>query len=211
MCNEITEYAKKILSTRKQYKCPKLTNERKQIHEQIDQCHFCIKQVISDKKHENYHQLKNVIDDDCYAGKYRGAAHSIGNWRATRSHDIFVGIHNGSGYDFKLQLKKFASHFKEDISAIAESIEKYMTFSFVIAETEIDTGKVDEDDEPIIKTIKHRIRFADTNRLLTAPLDTCVNNLSELFECNCKDKKKQAVKLSHNDTDIISKCKTCLK
>ena len=56
-----------------------------------------------------------------------------------------------------------------------------MTFSFVIAETEIDTGQVDEYDEPYIKTIKHRIRFADTNRLLTAPLDTCVNNLSELF------------------------------
>ena len=86
-----------------------------------------------------------------------------------------------------------------------------MTFSFVIAETEIDTGEVDEDDEPIFQTIKHRIRFVDTNRLLTALLDTCVNNLSELFECNCKDKKKQTVKLSHNDTNIISKCKTCLK
>ena len=83
-----------------------------------------------------------------------------------------------------------------------------MTFSFVIAETEIDTREVDEDDEPIIQTIKHRIRFVDTNRLLTALLDTCVNNLSELFECNCKDKKKQTVKLSHNDTNIISKCKT---
>ena len=42
-----------------------------------------------------------------------------------------------------------------------------MTFSFVIAETETDTGQVDEDDEPIIKTIKHRIRFVDTNRLST--------------------------------------------
>ena len=104
-----------------------------------------------------------------------------------------------------------AFHFKQDISVIAETIEKYMSFSFVIAETETDAGQVDEDDEPIIKTIKRRIRFVDTNRLLTAPLDTCVNNLSELFECNCKDKKKQAVKLSHNDTDITSKCKTCLK
>ena len=86
-----------------------------------------------------------------------------------------------------------------------------MTLSFVIAETEIDIGEEDKDDEPIIKTIKHRIKFVDKNRLLTAPLDTCVSNFSELFECNCKDKKKQVVKLLHNDTDIISKCKTCLK
>ena len=197
--------------TRKHYNCQKLTNEQKQNHEQTNQCHFCKKPFITNKNHEKYQKLKNLIDHDHYSGKYRSAAHSICNLRATRSNEIFVGIHNGSGYNFKLLLKKFAFHFKQDISVIAETIEKYMSFSFVIAETETDAGQVAEDDEPIIKTIKHRIRFVDTNRLLTAPLDTCVNNLSELFECNCKDKKKQAVKLSHNDTDITSKCKTCLK
>ena len=42
-----------------------------------------------------------------------------------------------------------------------------MTFSFTIAETHIATGKVDQNDMPIIKTIKHKIRFVDTNKLLT--------------------------------------------
>ena len=42
---------------------------------------------------------------------------------------MFVGIHNDSGYDFKLLLKQFPSYFKEDISVIAESIEKYDFFS----------------------------------------------------------------------------------
>ena len=88
---------------------------------------------------------------------------------------------------------------------------KNTTFSLVIAESEYNTRKLDKNGEEIIKVIKHRIRFVDTNRLLTASLDTCVNNLSGLFECNCKNKNNQAVKLSHNDTNIISKCKTCLK
>ena len=86
-----------------------------------------------------------------------------------------------------------------------------MTFSFTIAETQIAKGKVDQNDMPIIKTIKHKIRFVDTNRLLTRSLDTYLNNLSTLFECDCKNKSNQQIKFSHNDTNIISKCKSCLK
>ena len=126
LCNVITEYAKKIILTRKHYKCQKLTNEQKQKHEQTDQCHFCKKPFITDKNHEKYHKLKKVIDHDHYRRNYRGVAHSICNLRATRSNDTFLGIHNGSGYDFKLLLKKFAFHFEEVISFIAETIEKNM-------------------------------------------------------------------------------------
>ena len=87
---------------------------------------FCKKSFITDKNHEKYHKLKKVIDHDHYRRNYRGVAHSICNLRATRSNDTFIGIHNGSGYDFKLLLKKFAFHFKEVISFIAETIEKNM-------------------------------------------------------------------------------------
>ena len=204
----LVNYSKKMLKTKKTRKCPKLNKEQKELHESTNQCHICEKKFITDKI---YHKLKKVIDHVHYTGKYRGATHSICSLRYSKSNDIFVGIHNGSNYDFKLLLKKIASYFKQHISVIAESIEKYMTFCFTTAETQIYTGKEDQNDKPIIKTIKHKIRFVDTNRLLTRSLDTCVNNLSTLFECDCKNKSNQQIKLSHNDTNIISKCKSCLK
>ena len=58
---------------------------------------------------------------------------------------------------------------------------KNMTFSLVVAESEYNLRKIDKNCEEIIKEIKHRIRFVDNNRLLTASRDTCVNNLSGLF------------------------------
>ena len=191
----------KIISSRKHYKCQKLTNEQKQKHEQTDQCHFCKKPFITDKNHEKYHKLKKIIDHYHCTGKYRSAAHPICNLRATRNNDIFVGIHNGSGYDFKLLLKKFAFHFKEDISIIAKTIKKYMTFSFVIAETEIDTGQVDEDDEPIIKTIKHRIRFVDTNRLSTHHLILVLIIYQNYLNVTAKIKRKK--QLSYHTMILI--------
>ena len=179
----------------------------------INACQYLIQKYILNVK--NYQKNKNkymiIHDHDHYIGKYRGAAHSICNLRYTIKHDIFIGLHNESNYDFKLTLKKIASYFNEDISVIAESIEKYMTFSFNIVETEIDSGKVDKNGEKITTIIKHKVRFVDTNRLLTNSLDSCVNNLSLLFDCDCKDKSNQDTKLTHNDTYIISKCITCLK
>ena len=192
ICKSHVNSSKKILKTKKTRKCPKLNKEEKELHESTNQCHKCEKVFITDKYHQTYHKLKKVIDH--YTVKYRGATHSICSLRYSKSNDIFVGIHNGSNYDFKLLLKKIACYFNQDISVIAESIEKYMTFSFTIAETHIDTGKVDQNGQPIIKTIKHKIRFLDTNRLLTRSLDTCVNNLSTLFECDCKNKSNQPIK-----------------
>ena len=147
------------------------------MHESTNQCHKCEKVFITDKI---YHKLKKVIDHVHYTGKCRGATHSICSLRYSKNNDIFVGIQNGSNYDFKLLLKKIAGYFKQHISVSAESIQKYMTFSFTTGETQIYTGKIDQNDKPIIKTIKHKIWFVDTNRLLTRSLDTCVNNLSTL-------------------------------
>ena len=53
-------------------------------------------------------------------------------------------IHTGSNYDFKLLMKHIALHFKKDIYPIPENTEKYMTFSFLIATSEIETNKLDK-------------------------------------------------------------------
>ena len=54
-------------------------------------------------------------------------------------------IHNGSNYDFKLLMKHIALHFKKDIYSISENTEKYMTFSFPIAISEIESDELDKD------------------------------------------------------------------
>ena len=76
-----------------------------------------------------------------------------------------------------------------------------MTFSFVIAETEIDTGQVDEDDEPIIKTIKHRIRFVDTNRLSTHHLILVLIIYQNYLNVTAKIKRKK--QLSYHTMILI--------
>ena len=76
-----------------------------------------------------------------------------------------------------------------------------MTFSFVIAETEIDTGQVDEDDEPIIKTIKHRIRFVDTNRLSTHHLILVLIIYQNYLNMTAKIKRKK--QLSYHTMILI--------
>ena len=42
-------------------------------------------------------------------------------------------------------------------------------------------------------------------------LENHVNNLSELYDCDCTDKKKQQVKIKHDDKIINPRYKTCTK
>ena len=53
-------------------------------------------------------------------------------------------IHNGSNHDFKLLMKHIALH-KKDIYSISENTEKYMTFSFPIVTSEIESDELDKD------------------------------------------------------------------
>ena len=86
-----------------------------------------------------------------------------------------------------------------------------MTFSFLIATSETETNKSDENGNKKTKLITHKLKLIDSCRLITASLDTHVNNLSELFEWFRTNKKNQAIELSHDNTHIYSRCKTCDK
>ena len=177
-----------------------LTTQEKKEHEESDIFYICEKVFVTNEKHPKYSKLKKVMDHDHYTGKYRGAAHSICNLRYRTQTDIPVVIHNGSNYDFKLLMRHFAKYFKEDIRCIAENTEKYMTFSI-----EIKYEKVND------KWTRYNLKFIDSYRFMTGSLDKHVNNLSELFDCNCENKKEQVIKLKHEDNIIHSKCKTCHK
>ena len=61
------------------------------------------------------------------------------------------------------------------------------------------------------KTINCNLRFIDSARFMAASLDAHVNNLSELFNCKCTDKKKQQIKIKCVHKIVCTRCKTCAK
>ena len=42
-------------------------------------------------------------------------------------------------------------------------------------------------------------------------LDSHVNNLSEMYYCNCSNKSNQQIKIKYDDKNIYTRCKSCTK
>ena len=53
----------------------------------------------------NYRKVSNHCH---YTGKYRGAAHSIGNLKFNVPNEILVDFHNGSNYDYHFIMKQIS-------------------------------------------------------------------------------------------------------
>ena len=54
-------------------------------------------------KNNNYQKVRHL---SCFAGKYRGTAHSISNLIFIVSNKIPVVFHNGSNYDYHFFIKE---------------------------------------------------------------------------------------------------------
>ena len=107
---------------------------------------------------------------------------------------------NGSNYDLHLIIKELAEEFRTEIQCIPEDKEKYKSFSIPIMYEECNDF-----------TIPYNLRFIDSNKFMMGSLDNHVNNLSELYACNCPNKSNQQIKIKHNDKNIYTKCKSCTK
>ena len=178
-----------------------LTPEQKRFHNNAKRCHICYSKFYSKDhigvKSTNY---RKVRDHDHYTRLYRGAAHSICNLRYSTQRDIPVVIHNGSNYEFHLIIKELAEEFRTEIQCIPKDKEKYKSFSIPIMYKECNDY-----------TIPYNLRFIDSNKFMMGSLDNHVNNLSELYACNCPNKSNQQIKIKHNDKNIYTKCKSCTK
>ena len=97
-------------------------------------------------------------------------------------------------------IKELAKEFRSEIHCIPEDKEKYKTFSITIMRKEVND-----------KVIPYNLRFIDSNNFVIGSLENHVNNLSELYDCDCTDKKKQQVKIKHDDKIINPRYKTCTK
>ena len=59
-----------------------------------------------------------------YAGKYRGAVHSISDIKFNVPNKIPVVFQNGSNYDYLFVIKELASKFEGKFECLEENIEK---------------------------------------------------------------------------------------
>ena len=102
-------------------------------------------------------KAKHKVRDHCHrTGAYRGAAHSKCNINYFNNRYLPVVFHNLRGYDSHLIIKKAfdVCERSDDINAIANSTEKFMTFSI------------------------GDIKFIDSLQFMASSLETLANNLS---------------------------------
>ena len=144
--------------------------------------------------------------DNChYAGKYRGAAHSICNFRYKISNKIPIVFHNGSGYDYHFIIKQLAREFKGYFYCLGGNTKKYITFSVPIKklidedkdnhndndnDSDSDNDKVNDSDsdkdkdkdkgkgKDKVKTTTYRLKFIDSYRFMQDSLSNLVDSLS---------------------------------
>lgn len=199
LCKKLKEYPLMLIKTGKKPLIP-LTNEEEATHIKSNHSHICHRKSIEDEDHQYYQKLRKSIDRDHYTGKYRGAAHSICNLRYETQKDIPVVTHNGSNYDFHPLITELAKEFRSNMRCIPEDKQKCISISIPI--------KIKREDD---KFTRYNLKFIDSAKFMTGSLDTHVNNLSELYNCRCEDKKKQSVKVKCKKDTVLTRCRTCRK
>ena len=86
-----------------------------------------------------------------YTGKYRGAAHSICNFKYSVPKKTPIAFHNGSNYDYHFIKKELAEEFKKQFTCLGENTEKYITFTVPIDK------EVTRIDKNVVKVTKKHI------------------------------------------------------
>ena len=174
--------AMKIINTPQKPTIP-LTDEEKEYHKTQELCHICKKVFYNDENSKEYKKHCKVRDHCRYTGKYRGAAHSECNLNYSVQNIIPLMAHNGSNYDYHFIIKKLAKQFKGCIECLGENMEKCISFSVPLKVENINNDK--------IKAFK--LKFIDTNRLMSSALGKLVDNLSKI-----KDSDKETYELIDN-------------
>ena len=102
-CTSLREHATNVINFEKKIMLS-LTKEELKSHQDIKVCYICGKRFLKKfAKDKNYQKVR----DHCYfAGKYRGAAHSICNLKFNVPNEIPVVFHNRSNYDYRFISKR---------------------------------------------------------------------------------------------------------
>ena len=132
----------------------------------------------------NNKNKKKVIDHCHYTGKFRGASHSECNLRYIVPKEIPVVFHNGWTYDYHFIIIKLAEKFQGEFECLGENKEKRITFS-VSLKKENNNGK----------KITYKLKFIDSYRFMSTSLSNLVDNLSGVYDKECKKCMERKVEL----------------
>ena len=111
------------------------------------------------------------------------------------NHILQIVLHNGSNYDIHLIIKELANEFRENIHCKLCDKEKYKTFSIPI--------------KYVDNAFPFMIKFIDSNNFMMVSLESHVNNLSNLHNCNCSHSSIQDIKIEYDKYYIYTTCRTC--
>ena len=188
----LEEEVKRLYETFSQQPMIKLTDVQKREHEAAEECHICLKEFNDPKN-------RRVRDHCHYMGEYRGAAHNNCNLKYKIPDHIPIVFHNLSGYDAHLFIKELGRKFnKNDIGAIAENKEKYISFNVKI---NVKLAGVRNDGKELHKNIK--LSFIDSFRFMASSLDKLASNLYGTSRIQC-DKCKGNMELINISGNYIA-------
>ena len=168
-CKNLKEYATRITNYEK--KRNDTTDRWRKLKKQ-KVCYISKKEFSTDN--DNNKKYYKVRDHCHYTRKFRGATHSICNWRYKTPKEIPVVSHNGSTYDYHFIINQLAKEFNGQLECLGQNTEKYVTFS-VPVKKELDSNK----------TITYKLKFIDTFRFMSNSLSSLVDNLSEIYSKKC--------------------------
>ena len=135
-------------------------------------CWICEGEFDDTADEKGYRKNEKVKDHCHYTGRFRGASHNSCNLKYKKPKFIPVIFHNLSGYDSHLFIKNLG-YTDGNIDCIPNNEEKYISFTKNTV-----TGSC-TNKEGKTKPIKHKIRFTDSFKFMSASLDSLVNNLPD--------------------------------
>ena len=88
--------------------------------------------------------------------------------------EIPIVFHISSTYDYHFIIKQLAEEFEGEFKCLGEKTEKYITFSapFIKQKSKI--------------TITYKLKLIDSYRFMSTLLSNLVNNLSGIYDEECK-------------------------
>ena len=153
-----------------------LTNKKIKSYEEQKVSHICKRKFCYDNNNKSeYDPYHNVRDHYHYTGKFRGAAHNICNLQYKVTEKIPIAFHNGSTYNYHFVIKNLAEERKGKFDCLGENAEKYTTFSVPL--------KKENDNS---KNITYKLKFIDCYRFMSTSLSNLVDNLSAVYDKECK-------------------------
>ena len=193
-CKDLKTHANKIINYKKKKMMPLATKEEI-YHNKQKICYICKKEFDNNDK-KNY-----KVRDHChYTGKYRSAAHNIGNLRYKVPKEIPIVFHNGSTYDYHFIVKELVKEFEGNFECLDENTEKYITFS-VALKNKIENKNIE---------ITYKIKFIDSYRFMSSSLSKLVDNLSEGIHNNkCVNCNSCLDYIKMKNEKLLLKCFNC--